>query len=236
MKSRRPVLCLVTDRRRLVAAVAESETHWQTLLVSQITGAIAGGVDVVQVREPDLEAGALAGLVRDCLHAAAGTPVRIVVNDRLDVALATGAHGVHLRGDGLPNAAARRIAPAGLVIGRSVHDAAGAAAAGDADYLIAGSVFATSSKPHAPALLGLDGLAAVVAAAAGSPVWAIGGVNAERIPQLVARGVSGVAAIGAFVPLTRAADLAAAVHQLTNALRAALDADSDGQQRRANPR
>jgi thiamine-phosphate pyrophosphorylase len=158
------------------------------------------------------------------------------VNDRLDVALATSAHGVHLRGDSLPNAAVRRIAPAGFVIGRSIHDAAGAAAASAADYLIAGSVFATASKPHAPARLGLDGLAAVVAAAAGSPVWAIGGVTAERIPQLVARGASGVAAIGALVPQARAADVAATVHQLTSALRAALDVDSDGQPRRGHPR
>jgi thiamine-phosphate pyrophosphorylase len=203
--------------------------------VRQITGAIAGGVDLVQIREPDLEAGVLAGLVRDCLAAAAGTPVRVVVNDRLDVALATAAHGVHLRSDSLPAAASRRLTADGFLIGRSVHDT-DAVRAGPADYLIAGSVFETASKPGASPRLGLDGLGALVEAAGGSPVWAIGGITVERIPQVLAAGASGVAAIGAFVPRTPAADLAAAVHQLTSDLRAALDADPKGRQRRADPR
>jgi thiamine-phosphate pyrophosphorylase len=231
-----PVLCLVTDRRRLIAAVAAPGTLWRPLLVSQITGAIAGGVDVVQIREPDLESGALAALVRDSLAAAAGTPVRIVVNDRLDVALATAAHGVHLRGDSLPPAAARRIAPPGFEIGRSIHDAADAAAVGAVEYLIAGSVFATASKPQAPARLGLDGLADVVAAGAASPVWAIGGITAERIPEVLAAGARGIAAIGAFVPRVKQSDLQSAVCHLTTTLRSALDVESNGLQGRANPR
>lgn len=212
-------LCLVTDRRRLVSALEEPLEAWQPLLLSQIVGAIAGGVDVVQIREHDLEAGILAAFTRDCLAAVAGTPVRIAVNDRLDVALATGAHGVHLRGEGVPTTAARRLAPAGLLIGRSVRDVLSAGAAGPADYLIAGSVFETTSKPGAPPRLGLNGFAALIPAAAGCPVWAIGGVTAERIPDLVARGARGVAAIGAFIPRTTASQLASAVHQLTTKLR-----------------
>jgi thiamine-phosphate pyrophosphorylase len=234
--SKAPVLCLVTDRRRLVAAVAEPGTHWQPLLVSQITAAIAGGVDVVQIREPDLEAGALAGLVRDCLAAAAGTPVLIVVNDRLDVALATGAHGVHLRSDGMPAVVARRLTSERFLIGRSVHDKEAVNAAGPADYLIAGSVFETASKPGTSARLSLDGLGALVEAAAETPVWAIGGITAARISHILAAGASGIAAIGAFIPEAKPTDFESAVHQLTTALRSTLDVESNGLQRWANPR
>lgn len=225
-EGRRPVLCLVTDRRRLVAALGERDGAWRTLLLSQIAGAIAGGVDVVQIREHDLAAGTLAALVRDCLAAAAGTRVRIVVNDRLDVALATGAHGVHLREDGLPATAVRGLTPAGFLIGRSLHAAASAESAGAADYLMAGSVFETTSKPGAPARLGLDGFAAVVRASPRCPVWAIGGVTAGRIPGLVARGASGVAAIDAFIPRTDASQLASAVRQMTIKLSFSFDSSS----------
>src|SRR5262245_14552294 len=97
----RPTLCLVTDRRRLAAARGIPGDGRRPARLQQIEGAIAGGIDVVQLRERDLDDGVLAALARDCLRAAAGTRSRLVVNDRVDVALACGAHGVHLREDGL---------------------------------------------------------------------------------------------------------------------------------------
>jgi thiamine-phosphate pyrophosphorylase len=105
---------------------------------------------------------------------------------------------VHLRHDSVPAASLRGIAPPGFLIGRSVHDAAEAATAGPVDYLIAGAVFATLSKPAGHPVIGLDGLARVVRAAA-VPVLAIGGVRADDLDRIVATGAAGIAGIGLFI-------------------------------------
>lgn len=190
-------ICLVTDRRRLAPAGA-TEIDARRCVVEQARCAIDAGIDLIQVRERDLEAAALAALVSAVLDAARGSATRVVVNDRLDVALACGADGVHLRGDSIAPLEARRLAPAGFLIGRSVHTVEEAAEAEGADYLIAGTVFETSSKARGHACLGLDGLAAIVRRAA-APALAIGGVTAERIDAVAAAGAAGIAAIGLFI-------------------------------------
>ena len=126
------------------------------------------------------------------------TPTRLVVNDRLDVALACGADGVHLRGDSIPIAAARRLAPAGFLIGRSVHGVAEAIAAAGADYLIAGTVFASASKPAQAERLGIAGLRSIVTAVH-RPVLAIGGIAGDRVRDVAEAGAAGFAAIGLFM-------------------------------------
>jgi thiamine-phosphate pyrophosphorylase len=190
-------ICLVTDRRRLMRAGA-SDADARRCLLAQARFAVEAGVDLIQIRERDLEAAALAALVSELLAVTRRTPTRIVVNDRLDVALAAGADGVHLRGDSIAIAAARRLAPAGFLVGRSVHDAAAAADAVDADYLIAGTVFPSRSKEPSRQLLGLDGLRAIVSATV-VPVLAIGGIAIARLDAVAATGVAGIAAIGAFI-------------------------------------
>jgi len=179
------LICLVTDRRRCE-------------VLAQVGGAVGAGVDLVQIRERDLEAAALADLVARAVALARGSATRIIVNDRLDVALACGAAGVHLRADSLPPGLARTLAPPGFLVGRSVHTAAQARAAGrEADFLIAGTVFETPSKPDERRLLGLEGLRSIVEAAA-APVLAIGGVTLERLSAVAATGAAGIAAIGLF--------------------------------------
>src|SRR5262249_21250720 len=155
--------------------------------------------------EQVLEWPPLAALVSELLAVTRRTPSRIVVNDRLDVALAAGADGVHLRADSIPVAEARRLAPAGFLIGRSVHSAAEAAAARGADYLIAGTVFPARSQGTPPPLLGSDGLRAMVSATP-APVLAIGGITLERLEDVAAAGAAGVAAIGLFIRPGDAAD------------------------------
>jgi thiamine-phosphate pyrophosphorylase len=187
-----PVLCLVTDRHR-------SGPAWETVVADRVRAAARAGVHLVQVRERDLDGGPLMLLTAACLDAVRGTPARVVVNDRLDVALAAGAHGVHLRGDSMPAPRVRRVVPAGFVIGRSVHsvdETRAATALGGLDYLIFGTVFESASKPGlAPA--GLGALAAVAGATI-LPVLAIGGVTSARIGEVMAAGAAGVAAIGMF--------------------------------------
>ena len=166
-------------------------------MLEQARRAVDAGVDVIQVRERDLDAASLAALVSGVLAITRGSATRVVVNDRLDVALACVADGVHLRGDSIGIADARRIAPAGFLVGRSVHSESEAAASGEADYVIAGTVFDTASKPGVVSCLGLDGLRAI-ARASRVPVLAIGGVTADRLPGIAATGAAGIAAIGLF--------------------------------------
>src|SRR5262245_56904560 len=134
----RPIVCLVTDRRRLVGASASFETG-RRALVDLARDAASAGVSFIQVRERDLEAAPLFDLVADIVAVTRRSVTRVVVNDRLDVALATGADGVHLRGYSISPVAARSIAPVPFLIGRSVHGVQDARDhAEGADYLIAG--------------------------------------------------------------------------------------------------
>ena len=122
----------------------------------------------------------------------------LIVNDRLDVALAVGADGVHLGQADLPIADARRISGR-LWIGISTHDVAQvrAACAAGADYLGFGPVFATVTKERADPVQGVEGLRAAVAAAAGTPVVAIGGITADAVATLYGAGAAAVCAISA---------------------------------------
>ena len=212
----RPLICLVTDRHRVRPAGTVS-------LVRLASRAAAAGVDIIQVREPGLDDRQLAGLVRATVEAVAGTPARVVVNDRTDLALATGAHGVHLRADSVNAARVRGLVPAGFLVGRSVHSRPEAVAAGrSVDYLVAGTIYATPSKPEGGPLLGLEGLREVVRAV-DVPVLAIGGVGTDKAGDLAASGAAGVAAIGVFADArtdASDADLDRALRELVARLRA----------------
>jgi len=188
-----PVICLITDRHRLGEA-------WEPAFIQRVRAAARAGVHLIQVRERDLAGGALARLTEQCLDAVRGTRARVVVNDRLDVALAVSAHGMHLRGDSMGDAARiKRIAPPGFLIGRSVHSVEEALAVtgnGAVDYLVFGSVFETRSKPGREAA-GLHALDAVSTSTT-VPVLAVGGISASRAGAVARAGASGIAAIGLF--------------------------------------
>jgi thiamine-phosphate pyrophosphorylase len=191
------VLCLVTDRRRLCSETVAFEVA-RRRLIDQAKWAVTSNVDLIHVRERDLETAELATLVSDLVRVSRGSGTRVVVNDRVDVALACGADGVHLRHDSVRAEAVRAISPGGFLVGRSVHGLAEAEGAGPVDYLIAGTVFPTVSKPAATPMLGLDGLAEVVQAVA-VPVLAIGGITRERLDEVAATGAAGAAGIGLFI-------------------------------------
>jgi len=192
------ILCLVTDRRRLGEALGLPPERWAEALRQQVEGAASAGIDYVQVREPDLEAGDLVELVRSLIQISSAR-TRILVNDRIDVALAAGASGVHLKEQSILPAEVRRIAPPGFVIGCSVHGVSGVSARKSADLLIAGTVLPTASK-RAVDYLDEDGLRRIVDAAAGQPVLGIGGLDVRSIPLLRASGAAGMAAVGTFIP------------------------------------
>jgi thiamine-phosphate pyrophosphorylase len=174
-------------------------------LPSEIYGPLfRAGVGVLQLRCKDAPAGYLLALLAELLaHRPPGT--LLVVNDRLDVALAGGADGVHLGQQDLPLRAARRVSPPGFLIGVSTHSAAQAAAAmhEGADYVGFGPIFATASKRNPEPCVGLAELRAVCAGAT-IPVVAIGGITHERLPEVIAAGAHAVAIIAA---VNQAADI-----------------------------
>ena len=188
----------MTDRKRLGGQDADSEQCW-TCLLEQARYAIDAGVDVFQVRERDVASTVLARIVAAIVRMARGSSTRVVVNDRLDVALACEADGVHLPAESLPPVRVRAIAPPGFIVGRSVHSEGEASAmSGSSDYLIAGTVWPTESKQGQTMVIGPSGLAAIVRASS-VPVLAIGGVTLDRVAQAAQAGAAGVAAIGMFM-------------------------------------
>lgn len=203
----RPVICMITDGRLAGHGGVDA-------LVERVSAAVRAGVDLIQVREAAVDDRILAAVVNGCVRAVRGTRARVVVNDRLDVAIACGAQGVHLKSDSYPAARARALAPAGFLIGRSVHSAAEAIRADGADYVVFGAVFPTSSKPgQTPA--GLAALEETVRATT-RPVLAVGGVTVETAGPVARTGAAGVAAIGMFADHAVSA-LPAVVQSLTRA-------------------
>lgn len=184
---------LITDCRR---ACPEARTDRAVMRASAVwlTDAIEAGVDIIQVRERWAPGGALSELVATLVAAARGTATTIVVNDRVDVAIAADAHGVHLRDDGWSVARVRRLIGAERRIGTSIH-AVEQAASSDVDYLVFGAVFTSGAKPGR----GIAALAAVCAAAA-TPVFAVGGIGPAQVGACREAGASGVAAISVFLP------------------------------------
>ena len=232
------MLCYVTDRRALrVANPAESVVA----LTRKIEEVAAAGVDWVQVREKDLTTSELASLTRQSLRIAAkpsakhASIVRILVNDRLDVAIAERANGVHLGEKSLPVAEAKRLVQSALrhhaidesfLIGVSCHslEAAEAAERDGVDYIIFGPVFATPSKLAFGMPQGLARLARACRTVA-IPVIAIGGITLDNAESCIAAGAAGVAAIRLFQDPVDPAGAIQRLRQLVSYHRRRLPAD-----------
>lgn len=240
-RPRVPLLCYVTDRRSLVSArTSKTGQPFDTskILLEKIAAAAAGGVDWIQIREKDLSGKDCSSLCREAVRIvasslqaptaraatsakpeAAGEPgsTRILVNDRLDIALAARAGGVHLGEKSLPPEEAKRLAKSlgrekDFLVGVSCHsiEAAKVAERGGADYLLFGPVFATPSKAAYGEPQGLKRLTEVCRAVA-LPVLAIGGITLENAADCLSAGASGIAAIRLFQD---APDMAAVVRAL----------------------
>ena len=181
-----PCLCLVTDRRQCKSRPLDEV----------VSGALDGGVNMVQLREKDLPAVQLLSLGRRLRELTSGRAL-LFVNDRVDVALACGADGVQLGEQGLPLESAREVAGTRLLTGRSVHTVEGAvlAESAGADLLITGTIFATGSHPGSD-VTGLQ-LLEDVSARIRTPYLGIGGVNADNVGSVIASGASGAAVISA---------------------------------------
>jgi thiamine-phosphate pyrophosphorylase len=195
---------LITDRRRC----------GHRSLLEAVALAVDAGIDALQVREKDLEANELYELTLQFRKLTAGRCL-LIINSRMDVALAAEADGVHLPENGLPVSAARSIAPTGFLVGRSVHSVSGALAAerSGAAYVQLGTIFATESKPGVePSGSALVREAAHVLTI---PCIPVGGVNEFNASQLMSVGAAGVAVVAAIL---QAEDIAGHVAKLRQAV------------------
>lgn len=186
--SRRLRLIVITD-----AALAAPRT-----VESVVAEALAAGAPAIQLRDKEATAMELLALGRRLMALTREAGALLFVNDRLDVALALEADGVHLGPDDIPVWAAREVVPEDFLIGYSTDDPVEAreAVEAGADYLGCGTVFPTSSKADAGVAIGLDGLRQVVESVA-APVVGIGGIDTARATEVAATGAAGAAVIGA---------------------------------------
>lgn len=212
------LLCYVTDRQSLHIAAGQGR---EAALAQHIESAVRAGVDWVQIREKDLPGRNLMDLtraaMRACNDSSAQSRLRVLVNDRCDVAWAAGAAGIHLGEKSLPVRivvdARRGREPANFLVGSSCHSLDGAIRAAEegSDYLFFGPVFATPSKVEFGAAQGLGKLGEVCRAVS-IPVIAIGGITLENARACHNAGAAGIAAIRLF---QQRADLANIVTSLT---------------------
>jgi thiamine-phosphate pyrophosphorylase len=196
-----PQLCYITDRRQFPGDRSEQERR----LLEKITECAAAGVELIQLREKDLSARALEELALKAMAALVGSRTRLLINARTDVALACGAHGVHLPANDLAASDVRAVfARAGVsepVIGVSTHSAAevASAEAHGADFAVFAPVFEKSGTASRE---GLEELRRIChraeAAQPPMPVLALGGITLENAQLCVAAGAAGIAAIRLF--------------------------------------
>ena len=202
---RLPILCFVVSKESVKDGDVEKA----------VGEAIAGGVTMVQLRDRASPASELLAQARQ-LKAITRGKALLVINDRVDVAIAVEADGVQLPQDGLPTRAVRGLIGNHAVLGRSVHDAETAQQAirEGAEFVIAGSVYKSASKPDVKPVG--TGLISEITKDTSLPVLAIGGVTAQKVEDVIKAGAAGVAVISA---IAGADDPKAAAEALSQALR-----------------
>jgi thiamine-phosphate pyrophosphorylase len=205
-----PALLLVTDRKQAAAPLAEI-----------LDAAFAAGCRWASLREKDLSVPEQVALARSLLPAARKWNARLTVHGDVATVVAAGADGVHLAAGGDVTGARAVLGP-GALVGLSIHSVAEARSLDPSlvDYAIAGPVFETPSKPGYGPALGSEGIRAI-AAATRVPIIAIGGINPERVVEVIAAGAAGVAVMGSVMrardPGEEVRALLAALHGATGA-------------------
>jgi len=193
-----PISYLITDGRTRPETTAASPEF--TRLLALVGAGVAARVSLIQLREKLLRPRLLYELTAQAVALTKGSPTRLLVNDRADIALAAGADGVHLTTRSLDAAVVRRISNSNFLIGVSAHSLAEARAAGaaGADFAVFGPVFDTPSKQAYGTPLGLEGLREAARVLAPFPLLALGGITRDNLPQALSAGARGIAAIRLF--------------------------------------
>ena len=197
-KLQTPIIYLITNGETNLQTTPASQDFLQILRL--IESAVSAGIDLVQIREKNLNSRVLFQLAASASQISKGSQTRVLVNDRVDIATAAGADGVHLTTRSLPAEVVRQTFGAEILIGVSTHSLPEAAVAREqsADFVVFGPVFETPGKDRYGEGAGLPELKRVTGALAGFPVLALGGVNVERSKASFEAGAQGVAAIRMF--------------------------------------
>jgi thiamine-phosphate pyrophosphorylase len=193
-----PILYLITRGETAETTTAESPAFLKIL--DQVSAAIAAGIDLIQIREKQLSARVMFELAARAVELARGTPTRVLVNDRADIAAGAGAAGVHLTTGSIDAGTIRKTFGKDFLIGASTHslDEARAARDGDADFAVFGPIFETSSKSEYGPPKGLKALTESAQELAPFPLLALGGVSIENASECLAAGARGIAGISLF--------------------------------------
>ncbi|MBO0862523.1 MAG: thiamine phosphate synthase [Chloracidobacterium sp.] len=204
---KKPILLyLITDRMAFLRSSEITYADLPRLQLEAIAEAARAGCQLIQIRERDMSARALGAFTRAAIDRARPQGARVLLNDRLDVAMAVGADGVHLRVSSIPvrevRAAATQRGLDDFLIGVSTHSIVEARLAeeGGADFIVCGPVYETPSKRSFGPPLGLE-LFAEICGAMKIPTLALGGVNLSNYREPLRRGAAGVAAISLFADL-----------------------------------
>lgn len=186
-------------KREDLRLYAVTDRSWlgEETLAQQVEKALRGGVSFVQLREKHLDDKRFLREARELRALCAGYGVPFVVNDRVDIALAVDADGVHVGQEDMAVREARRLLGPGKIVGATCKTVEQALRAVDegADYIGSGAMFPSTAKPEAQGI-SLDTLRAICAAAK-IPVVAIGGITAENLPSLAGTGIAGAAVVSA---------------------------------------
>ena len=194
----RPILYLIT--RGAATEVTTPAAPEFAHILSQISAAVAAGINLVQIREKQLTARVLFELVELASELTRGTNTRLLVNDRSDVAVSAGADGVHLTSQSLDAETIRKTFGEEVLIGASTHSLAEARSAQEqgADFIVFGPVFETQSKTLFGPPAGLERLSEVVRELRDFPVLALGGISATNAQDCFVAGAQGISGIGLF--------------------------------------
>lgn len=188
------ILCVVTDRTLFDTGGAPPEPR----LIDAVRGAVSGGANMVQLRERGLAGRDLLSLAME-LRRITQDRALFIVNERVDIAIASGADGVQLGEQSISISAAKYVSGDHLLIGRSVHDTYGAqdAERDGADFIIAGTIFASRSHPG----MGAAGTALIseITGSVGTPTLGIGGISVSNAAEVMTAGAVGVAAIASML-------------------------------------
>jgi thiamine-phosphate pyrophosphorylase len=197
--------------------LADDDPRWKCDPVEQARAACAGGASVVQLRAKNATDRIALGWARELRRITREAGVLLVLNDRLDLALAAGADALHLGQDDLPPAEVPASARQRLAVGRSTHDSdqVRRALTEDIDYLAFGPIFGTTSKDSEYAARGLSALRRIAELVAPRPLVAIGGIEASNAQSVMRAGATAIAVIGA---VAGAPDPEAAVRELVRAI------------------
>lgn len=191
----KPLIFLISSGSLTDENFLDSSVH----LVGKFSEAARSGVDFIQIREKKISAMNLLELVRRVVSEISDTHCRVVVNERFDVAIVAGAHGVHLTSTSIPAEIVRSNVPDGFIIGKSAHSISEIEnAKKSVDYLFFGPIFDTPSKIGIIESKGVEELKRAVDAASPRPVIALGGIKIQNVNEVSKSGVIGIAGIGLF--------------------------------------